>query len=125
MVLFYCFLRQTIVNTACAEINRLYHLFLSRNPTFRGHLSVGGHSLGSAVLFDLLCHQPPPTEGANGHSYNPPGGDTAEPLVAEEVSWGQGDCALTYLSLVYLSFRQMRSMPPRQNLSVRVLPELI
>ncbi|XP_053622606.1 uncharacterized protein PAPLA1 isoform X2 [Plodia interpunctella] len=50
----YC---QTIVNTVCAELNRIYRLFKSRNPSYRGTVSLGGHSLGSVILYDLLCHQ--------------------------------------------------------------------
>jgi hypothetical protein len=59
-------------------LNRLYALFLARNPTFQGGVSVAGHSLGeglsvyqswtdliydfagSLILFDLLSHQRDP-----------------------------------------------------------------
>lgn len=40
------------------ECNRIYKLFLERNPTFNGKVSLIGHSLGSAILFDILCKQP-------------------------------------------------------------------
>ncbi|XP_052772575.1 phospholipase DDHD2-like isoform X1 [Mya arenaria] len=50
----YC---QRLVDTVGNEINRLYELFLSRNPAFQGGVSVAGHSLGSCILFDLLQHQ--------------------------------------------------------------------
>ena len=36
-------------DTVGSEINRLYTLFLKRNPTFRGSLSVAGHSLGKEL----------------------------------------------------------------------------
>jgi hypothetical protein len=39
------------------ECNRIYRLFRERNPTFDGKVSLIGHSLGSAILFDILCHQ--------------------------------------------------------------------
>lgn len=39
------------------ECNRIYHLFMERNPTFNGKVSMIGHSLGSAIMFDLLCRQ--------------------------------------------------------------------
>lgn len=39
------------------ECNRIYHLFMDRNPTFSGKVSMIGHSLGSAIMFDLLCKQ--------------------------------------------------------------------
>ncbi|XP_047542731.1 uncharacterized protein LOC125075156 isoform X1 [Vanessa atalanta] len=50
---------QTIINTVCSELNRIYSLFRSRNPDFKGGVSLGGHSLGSVILYDLLCHQMP------------------------------------------------------------------
>ncbi|XP_057364485.1 phospholipase DDHD2-like isoform X2 [Daphnia carinata] len=51
----YC---ETIISTVAHELNRLYKIFLQRNPTFEGQVSLGGHSLGSLILFDLLAHQP-------------------------------------------------------------------
>lgn len=39
------------------ECNRIYKLFKQRNPTFHGKVSMVGHSLGSAVMFDILCMQ--------------------------------------------------------------------
>jgi hypothetical protein len=39
------------------ECNRIYRLFKQRNPTFSGKVSLMGHSLGSAVMFDILCNQ--------------------------------------------------------------------
>ncbi|XP_018536501.1 SEC23-interacting protein [Lates calcarifer] len=50
----YC---QTIMDTVALEINRLYALFLKRNPDYKGGISVAGHSLGSLILFDLLSNQ--------------------------------------------------------------------
>ncbi|XP_056252165.1 SEC23-interacting protein isoform X1 [Seriola aureovittata] len=50
----YC---QTIMDTVALEINRLYALFMKRNPDYRGGMSVAGHSLGSLILFDLLSNQ--------------------------------------------------------------------
>ncbi|XP_036402984.1 LOW QUALITY PROTEIN: SEC23-interacting protein [Megalops cyprinoides] len=50
----YC---QTIVDKVALEINRLYALFMERNPDFKGGISVAGHSLGSLILFDLLSNQ--------------------------------------------------------------------
>uniref|UniRef100_A0A673Y3K5 SEC23 interacting protein n=1 Tax=Salmo trutta TaxID=8032 RepID=A0A673Y3K5_SALTR len=40
----YC---QTIMDTVALEINRIYALFLQRNPDFTGGISVSGHSLGT------------------------------------------------------------------------------
>ena len=39
------------------ECNRVHKLFLERNPSFSGKVSLVGHSLGSAIMFDLLCRQ--------------------------------------------------------------------
>ncbi|CAH0562166.1 unnamed protein product [Brassicogethes aeneus] len=50
----YC---QTIISTVGNELNRVYNLFKQRNPSFKGGISLGGHSLGSLILFDLLGHQ--------------------------------------------------------------------
>ncbi|XP_063095894.1 phospholipase DDHD2 isoform X4 [Cavia porcellus] len=50
----YC---QTIVDTVASEMNRLYTLFLQRNPNFKGGVSIAGHSLGSLILFDILTNQ--------------------------------------------------------------------
>ncbi|XP_076599003.1 SEC23-interacting protein [Chaetodon auriga] len=50
----YC---QTIMDTVAQEINRLYALFMKRNPDYTGGMSVSGHSLGSLILFDLLSNQ--------------------------------------------------------------------
>ncbi|KAE8619421.1 hypothetical protein XENTR_v10009758 [Xenopus tropicalis] len=50
----YC---QTIVNTVCGEMDRIYSIFRERNPDFKGHVSVTGHSLGSVILFDILTNQ--------------------------------------------------------------------
>nr|XP_026691178.1 phospholipase DDHD2 isoform X1 [Ciona intestinalis] len=58
----YC---QTIAETIGNEINSLYKLFLSRNPNFTGSVSLSGHSLGSLILFDLLCHQNSPIIPSN------------------------------------------------------------
>ena len=48
---------QTIVDQVTGEMNRMYQLFLQRNPGYSGGVSVMGHSLGSCVLFDILAHQ--------------------------------------------------------------------
>lgn len=60
----YC---QHIINTVSEEINRLYDLFITRNPYFRGTVSLSGHSLGSVILFDLLANQ----NGAEETSLSP------------------------------------------------------
>lgn len=48
---------QAILNAVALELNRLFSLFVSRNPGFIGTCALGGHSLGSLICFDLLSHQ--------------------------------------------------------------------
>ncbi|CAI2174844.1 19018_t:CDS:10 [Funneliformis geosporum] len=54
--------RELMINTVTKEANRVYNLFIERNPKFvenGGKISIYGHSLGSVLAFDVLCHQPP------------------------------------------------------------------
>jgi hypothetical protein len=46
-----------ITKIVLEECNRIYKLFKSRNPSFKGKISLIGHSLGSAIMFDILCNQ--------------------------------------------------------------------
>ena len=50
------------------ECNRIYNLFMGRNPSFKGKISLIGHSLGSAIMFDLLCHQSTNSHHPKRHS---------------------------------------------------------
>lgn len=49
--------REHIAGIVQRECNRVYRLFMLRNPNFNGKVSMIGHSLGSAILFDILCRQ--------------------------------------------------------------------
>ncbi len=49
------------------ECNRIYHLFMDRNPNFRGKISFIGHSLGSAIMFDILCRQDQQVHSSKRH----------------------------------------------------------
>lgn len=46
-----------IMRTVVSEINGVYKLYKERNPNFNGKIHVLGHSLGSAIAFDLLAFQ--------------------------------------------------------------------
>lgn len=46
-----------ISRIVATECNRILKLFKQRNPDFNGRISLVGHSLGSAVFFDLLSGQ--------------------------------------------------------------------
>lgn len=48
---------QAIITSVSTDLNRLYNLFQLRNPTFKGGVSLIGHSLGSLILFDILSHE--------------------------------------------------------------------
>ncbi|XP_048331493.1 phospholipase SGR2 isoform X3 [Ziziphus jujuba] len=50
----YC---QDIINSVSNQLNRLYLKFLKRNPGYDGKVSIYGHSLGSVLAYDILCHQ--------------------------------------------------------------------
>ncbi|KAI5923119.1 DDHD domain-containing protein [Camillea tinctor] len=49
--------REQIAEIVLKESNRIYKLFMERNPEFKGRVHVIGHSLGSAIMFDILCRQ--------------------------------------------------------------------
>ncbi|TGJ88763.1 hypothetical protein E0Z10_g65 [Xylaria hypoxylon] len=54
--------REQITQIVLKESNRIYKLFLERNPEFKGKVHIIGHSLGSAVMFDILCRQKQPAK---------------------------------------------------------------
>ncbi|KAL2171549.1 hypothetical protein VTG60DRAFT_2382 [Thermothelomyces hinnuleus] len=49
--------REQIAEIVLRESNRIYRLFKQRNPDFNGKVHIVGHSLGSAIMFDILCRQ--------------------------------------------------------------------
>lgn len=49
--------KEQISRIVLQECNRIFALFKQRNPDFRGKIHIMGHSLGSAILFDILCRQ--------------------------------------------------------------------
>lgn len=49
------------------ELNRVYDLYMERNPDFKGKVHLLGHSLGSAIAFDLLSIQ---AEHPRGEEYD-------------------------------------------------------
>ena len=57
--------REHIAGIVQRECNRIYKLFLQRNPKFDGKVSLIGHSLGSAILFDILCRQKGPSKSSD------------------------------------------------------------
>lgn len=69
----YC---EHISNIVKQECNRIVQLYKKRNPSFKGTVSLCGHSLGSAILFDILCHQPSDADVTTGG--NSPALDTVD-----------------------------------------------
>lgn len=59
------------MDTVASELNRLYALYCQRNPDFSGPVSLGGHSLGSVILFDLLSHQKTDSEESSTDGSSP------------------------------------------------------
>ncbi|XP_040382779.1 phospholipase SGR2 isoform X2 [Oryza brachyantha] len=50
----YC---QHIIDSVSNQLNQLYMKFIKRNPGYSGKVSIYGHSLGSVLSYDILCHQ--------------------------------------------------------------------
>ncbi|XP_067640001.1 mucin-17 isoform X2 [Eurosta solidaginis] len=53
---------QKIMNRVASSMNEVYNKYRERHPEFNGGVSVSGHSLGSLIVFDLLCHQKAPKD---------------------------------------------------------------
>ncbi|KAI9144542.1 DDHD domain-containing protein [Paraphysoderma sedebokerense] len=49
--------RQEIITTVTNELNRVYRLFISRNPGYKGTVSIFAHSLGSVICLEILSNQ--------------------------------------------------------------------
>ncbi|KAF3163070.1 hypothetical protein TWF788_001675 [Orbilia oligospora] len=49
--------REHIGRIVVRESNRIYELWKARNPGWNGRVSLCGHSLGSAIYFDILCRE--------------------------------------------------------------------
>lgn len=50
----YC---QDIIDSVSGQLNMLYCKFIKRNPGYDGKVSIYGHSLGSVLSYDIICHQ--------------------------------------------------------------------
>ncbi|QLL30811.1 hypothetical protein HG536_0A06260 [Torulaspora globosa] len=51
------FYRERILSEVHRHLNDVYRLYRERNPEFNGDVHLIGHSLGSLILFDILCEQ--------------------------------------------------------------------
>lgn len=49
--------RSQIISNVSQELNRVYGIFKSRNPNFKGTVSIYGHSLGSVIGYDISTRQ--------------------------------------------------------------------
>ncbi|WWC64176.1 uncharacterized protein I303_106784 [Kwoniella dejecticola CBS 10117] len=52
--------RQKMIEAVCTQANKLYRLWIARNPDFEknGRIHIIGHSLGSALAAQILSNQP-------------------------------------------------------------------
>lgn len=82
----YC---EHISNIVKQECNRILALYKKRHPSFKGSVVLCGHSLGSAILFDILCQQP--AEGSvtkrkrqSAHGHDAAGGQNTLDFECEE-----------------------------------------
>ncbi|WVQ81546.1 hypothetical protein IAT38_003670 [Cryptococcus sp. DSM 104549] len=52
--------RQKMIEAVCTQANKLYRLWVARNPEFEknGRVHIIGHSLGSALVAHILSNQP-------------------------------------------------------------------
>ncbi|WWC91359.1 uncharacterized protein L201_006302 [Kwoniella dendrophila CBS 6074] len=52
--------RQKMIEAVCLQANKLYRLWIARNPEFEKHgrIHIIGHSLGSALAAQILSNQP-------------------------------------------------------------------
>lgn len=57
MLLYQSGYREQISEIVLKESNKTYKMFMERNPEFKGKVHIMGHSLGSAIMFDILCRQ--------------------------------------------------------------------
>jgi hypothetical protein len=82
--------REQICEIVLKESNRIYNLFKERNPDFKGKVHIMGHSLGSAIMFDILCRQKERIAG-EATSRNPlrfwPSQDRYEPVNPKELAF--------------------------------------
>ena len=75
------------------ECNRIYQLFVARNPGFKGHVSLVGHSLGSAILFDVLCRQ---SDSRSRRSAPASRQDRSDPAEKQKTTTTKGDIELDF-----------------------------
>lgn len=84
---------QEVVDSVVNTLNRVHARFRVRHPEFAGQVSVLGHSFGSVLLWDILCHQPSrglpaPTDEAR-RSAKAGAGDADKEAQAREDRTGQ------------------------------------
>jgi hypothetical protein len=49
--------RQEMITHVSTEMNRIYRVFMKKNPDFTGQVSIYGHSLGSVICYDIASLQ--------------------------------------------------------------------
>lgn len=105
------------MNAVSGNMNDIYTEFRKRNPSFRGSVSVCGHSLGSLILFDLLQHQKPAkpqatakdefeNSAASGNETNSPSRPPLQRTMSQQVNYtighaGTGQAFIKYPKLEF------------------------
>jgi hypothetical protein len=83
--------REQISIIVLEECNRIYKLFKERNPDWKGKVHIMGHSLGSAIMFDILCRQKEapkhPEELRNPLRFWPSSGKSEPPRDPKELAF--------------------------------------
>lgn len=84
--------REQIAEIVTREANQIYKTFKERNPNFNGKVHIIGHSLGSAIMFDILCRQKEKANIANESPRNhlrfwPANQDRYEPKEPKELTF--------------------------------------
>ncbi|OQE19067.1 hypothetical protein PENSTE_c016G03630 [Penicillium steckii] len=85
----YC---EHISNIVKQECNRILGLYKQRNPSFKGTVSLCGHSLGSAILFDILCHQPNTSDAPKSSKFTAHGSNDIADQRKDETSELNFEC---------------------------------
>ena len=77
---------QLLADCVAATLNATVLRFIRRNPAFSGGISILAHSLGSAMVCDLLAHQPLAPRSSLHHVVDTSGGEFSVPAAQPPAS---------------------------------------
>ncbi|XP_055913448.1 mucin-2 isoform X2 [Eupeodes corollae] len=87
---------QRIINTVTSSMNDIFVKYKQRNPEFHGEVSLAGHSLGSLIMFDLLCHQRPHKQSEEKNMENPDAMTSDSPVESNRLKEEEEGKNITY-----------------------------